>query len=353
MDSNLIGAKMNRETLPKLMPNADKAAIVVDGSGSRAAGNSVGEVQADAVALTRGLESHGTKVGVLTFSCDVGVSRTPEEGSAVSAVEQTFRGLQGASSMGADTALKTAGALVGPGGLVFMMTDGLLDPSLRKTVQGLESQGVRVVGVGQGRDNPKEMGSIFNEHYRLENQPNEPPRSSVTGREVHPGKLALFDSFQSKKTVLLLDTSGSRAHMRDVLDNTRQDAKELVAGMKRHNGTEVEVLQFSNRVLHHADNEKGSAIDQALNSPMGEGSDGLLALKEGAKLLGGPGTLVFMTDGEVGDPKTFRAEVARLKEEGIKVVAVGLSTDNSKDLGRCFDEHYRTSSRQPGYYLST
>ncbi len=58
-----------------------------------------------------------------------------------------------------------------------------------------------------------------------------------------------------------------------------------------------------------------------------------------------------MTDGEVAEPKRFREEVALLKEQGIHVVGVGLSTD--RGLGEFFDEHYRTVSREPGYYIKS
>ncbi len=183
MDPNLIGTKMNRETLPKLLPQADKAVIIVDGSGSRAGGDAVTEVQSDAVALTRGLEAQGTKVGVLSFSDRVEVQRVPEAGSAESAVRETFRDLQGYSGTGAATALKAAGSLAGPNGLVIMLTDGMVDPATRKTVEDLQAKGVRVIGVGQGKDDPRDLGSVFNEHYRLENQP--------IGCEIRPTSVSI------------------------------------------------------------------------------------------------------------------------------------------------------------------
>lgn len=354
MDPNLIGTKMNRETLPKLLPQADKAVIIVDGSGSRAGGDAVTEVQSDAVALTRGLEAQGTKVGVLSFSDRVEVQRVPEAGSAESAVRETFRDLQGYSGTGAATALKAAGSLAGPNGLVIMLTDGMVDPATRKTVEDLQAKGVRVIGVGQGKDDPRDLGSVFNEHYRLENQPigsKSVQGAGLVGREFHPSKLACLPPFQAKKAVLLLDTSGSRVYNPGQVNSLRRDAHELTEAMQRQNGSQIGVMQFSDQVARHP-GQTGSAIDDAFNHPIGASSDGLLALQKGARELGGPGTLIFMTDGELGNPKEFKAEVARLKSEGIQVVAVGMSSDSPQILGQNFDLHYRTVSREPGFFIS-
>lgn len=359
MDNNHIGSTFHREKLPVILPRANQAIIVVDGTGSRAAGVVHDEVQEDAVSLARSLERQGTQVGVVGFSDSHQVLKRPQDGSStVDAIRELFQTMEGAGASGAAAAIKAAGAMLGgPGGLILVLTDGqLLASEVRPEVQALTSAGTHVIGVAQQKDSPREMGELFDQHYRLSDKSGAPPYATTVqapkkdplhGAVFHPSKLAQLDAFQAERAVVIVDTSGSRVHDPSQREALRNDTVELAEAMQKHNQTMVGVLEFSGATRPHkpVDGESATAaINLAYNQGFGDSSEGgLAALREGAKMLGGPGLLVVMTDGMLPGGKNFRAEVESLEKQGYKVVGVAQERDDSRDLDASFNSFYRTS----------
>ena len=167
MDNNLIGQTFHRDKLQHMLNRTDRAVVVVDGSGSRMGEKFESDCR-DATTISGQLEARGTEVGVLQFSQDVrphkGVDATPAQG----ALEEVRNNPLVMGSSGIGTAIRTAAAMLGRPGLILVFTDGWYEcKSIQNEVSGLEKRGYQVVGVGRQSDDPRELGNVFNEHYRI------------------------------------------------------------------------------------------------------------------------------------------------------------------------------------------
>jgi hypothetical protein len=165
--SNLIGQTIHREKLSTLFAPTDRAVVVLDSSGSRASGEIWSEVNRDAATITRDLESRGVNVGVVEFSCDARPLKNVDGSSAAGALRYAYEHPIAEGSDGMAEAIHMASSMLGgPGGLVLVFTDGVMDGgAVKREVCRLEEEGTQVIGVGRQGDDRGDLAGAFRDYY--------------------------------------------------------------------------------------------------------------------------------------------------------------------------------------------